>query len=94
MPKLLGLQEITRALDNIPDWELDGKLIRRAFRFPDFITAIEFVNDVAEVAEEMGHHPDIAIQYNRVLLTVFTHSKGGLTTLDFTLAERIDAIPE
>ena len=60
----------------------------------DFADAIDFVNAVAEVAEDEEHHPDIDIRYNKVRLVLSTHSKGGLTELDFGLAERIDTLSE
>ncbi|MGH9381456.1 MAG: 4a-hydroxytetrahydrobiopterin dehydratase [Thermoanaerobaculia bacterium] len=63
--------------------------IRRSFEFPTFRAAVAFVAYVAELAEAADHHPDIEIRYNRVTLTLSTHSAGGLTDKDFTLAARI-----
>jgi 4a-hydroxytetrahydrobiopterin dehydratase len=71
--------------------EVDGAL-EREFRFGDFRAAIDFVNRVAEVAEETNHHPDIAINYNRVTLRWWTHTAGGITDLDRDLAERTGAL--
>lgn len=74
-------------------WRRDGAAIVRDLRFPDFRSAIAFVNRVAERAEAVNHHPDIAVHdYNRVRLTLSTHSAGGLTDADFALAEQIDAL--
>ena len=81
-------------MKKIPEWELEKKHIERTFEFDDFADAIDFVNAVAEVAEEEEHHPDIDIRYNKVRLVLSTHSKGGLTELDFGLAERIDTLAE
>lgn len=63
--------------------------IERVFEFDDFSAAIDFVNGIAELAEEHDHHPDIDIRYSKVRIILSTHSKGGLTELDFELAERI-----
>jgi pterin-4a-carbinolamine dehydratase len=80
---------IHRALVSVPDgWaEVDGAL-EREFRFRDFRGAIDFVNRVAEVAEEANHHPDIAISYDKVTLRWWTHTAGGITDRDRELAER------
>ena len=73
------------------EWERDGDQIARDFKFEDFAGAIGFVNRVAEVAEELNHHPDILVHgWNRVRLTASTHSEGGLTDNDFALAGRVD----
>ena len=75
------------------EWERDGDRIGRDFKFADFRGAIDFANRVAEVAEEMNHHPDILVHgWNRVRLTVTTHSEGGLTANDFELAGRVDGL--
>jgi len=72
-------------------WERDGDAIVRERRFGDFVEAIAFVNRVAEAAEAANHHPDILLHgYNRVRLTLSTHSEGGLTDADFELARRLD----
>ncbi len=72
-------------------WERDGDAIAREWKLADFAAAITFVNRVAELAEEAGHHPDILVHgWNKVRLQLSTHSAGGLTDADFALAERID----
>lgn len=77
-----------------PDWTLSEKAdrIARAFRFADFVEAMAFVNRVAALAEEQGHHPDIAIHWNQVELSLWTHSIGGLHENDFVMAARIDRL--
>ncbi|HYR58537.1 MAG TPA: 4a-hydroxytetrahydrobiopterin dehydratase [Chthoniobacteraceae bacterium] len=92
MAELLNTQDIKDWLKKLPEWELDKKHIERLFEFDDFSQAIEFVNGVAEIAEEDDHHPDIDIRYNKVRLALSTHSEGGLTDLDFELAEKIDTL--
>ncbi len=76
----------------VPDWSLGEKEIRRELRFKDFREAIDFVLKVADIAEEQGHHPDIAISYNLVTLTLWTHKVGGLTSNDFIMAAKIDRL--
>ena len=82
------------ALRFLPRWIKKGTAILRTFQFRDFATAMEFVKAVADLAEKADHHPDIDIRYNKVRLILSTHSKGGLTELDFNLAERIDTLSE
>jgi 4a-hydroxytetrahydrobiopterin dehydratase len=94
MADLMKAPELKERLKKIPEWELEKKHIERTFEFDDFADAIDFVNAVGEVAEEEEHHPDIDIRYNKVRLVLSTHSKGGLTELDFALAERIDTLSE
>jgi 4a-hydroxytetrahydrobiopterin dehydratase len=79
-----------------PAWALlekGARLVRR-FEFRDFRAAMEFVNRVADLAEEEGHHPDIAIHWNKVELTLWTHKIGGLHENDFILAAKIDRLLE
>jgi 4a-hydroxytetrahydrobiopterin dehydratase len=94
MADLLKSDQAKLRLKKVPEWELEKKHIERTFEFDDFSESIDFVNSVAEVAEEAEHHPDIDIRYNKVRLVLSTHSKGGLTELDFSLAERIDTLSE
>jgi 4a-hydroxytetrahydrobiopterin dehydratase len=83
---------IREKLQHLPGWSYTGKSIERQFTFDDFLTGIEFVNRVAEVAERAGHHPDITINYNRVTLALATHSEGGVTQKDFDLAREIHGL--
>jgi len=94
MADLIKAADLKDRMKKIPEWELEKKHIERTFEFDDFADAIDFVNAVAEVAEDEEHHPDIDIRYNKVHLVLSTHSKGGLTELDFGLAERIDTLAE
>ncbi|MFF4777298.1 MULTISPECIES: 4a-hydroxytetrahydrobiopterin dehydratase [Microtetraspora] len=73
-------------------WQTDGDTIRRTVTAPDFRTAIAIVNEIAEEAEKMNHHPDIDIRWRTLHLALTTHDAGGLTELDYTLAARIDEI--
>ncbi len=92
MANVLSTKEIKEALKDLPQWEAEGKAIERTFEFDDFAQAIDFVNGVAELAEDAGHHPDIEISYNKVRLVLSTHSKGGVTESDLDLAERVDTL--
>ena len=78
---------------DVPGWVLseDSKKISKEFKFADFIGAVNFVERVADVAEMEGHHPDIHIFYNKVLLELSTHSIGGLSENDFIVASKINA---
>jgi 4a-hydroxytetrahydrobiopterin dehydratase len=74
-------------------WSEDGNALVRDFEHKDFAAAMAFVNRVADLAEEANHHPDILIHgWNKVRLTLSTHSEGGVTDKDRELAERIDAL--
>lgn len=80
---------VARALENLPEWSREGDALVREFRFKNFREAMAFVNKIAEVAEELRHHPDITIRYNRVWLRLSTHEVNGLTQRDIDLAQRI-----
>ena len=92
MSELLTTQDIKTWLKKLPEWEQEKKAIERVFEFDDFTGAIDFVNSVAEIAEEEEHHPEIDIRYSKVRLKLSTHSEGGLTDLDFEIAEKIDTL--
>jgi 4a-hydroxytetrahydrobiopterin dehydratase len=92
MPRLYDSKEIKEAIKDLPAWEVEGKNIERTFEFEDFAQAIDFVNGIAELAEEADHHPDFDVRYNKVRVVLSTHSKGGLTDMDFDLAEKIDTL--
>lgn len=89
----LSREEAEKYLAEISGWTLDKdtKRISKEFKFKDFIGAINFVDKVSEIAEMEGHHPDIHIRYNKVLLELSTHAIGGLSENDFILAVKIDA---
>jgi 4a-hydroxytetrahydrobiopterin dehydratase len=81
-------------LPDVPGWNLslDSKMITKEFKFKDFIGAINFVNNIAELAESEGHHPDIKINYSKVTLDLWTHAIGGLSENDFIMAAKINEI--
>ena len=89
---LLSRSEIERLLSHLQHWTReDGEIVRQA-SFADFVTAMDFVNTVAEQAERAGHHPDIDIRYNKVRLALVSHDDGGLTQRDFDLAQAIETL--
>ena len=89
----LNDEQIKAHLAEVSGWQRADKQIQRDFKFADFKTAMVFVNSVAEAAEAADHHPDILIHgWNNVRLMVTTHSQGGLTSKDFTLAARINEL--
>jgi 4a-hydroxytetrahydrobiopterin dehydratase len=92
MPALLDDAAIQRALAAMPGWEGGTDAIRRTVRAPDFPTAIRIVDDIAVIAEEINHHPDIDIRWRTLHFTLATHAKGGVTQYDLTLAQRIDEV--
>lgn len=88
----LSESDIDARLRETP-WEREGETIVREWGFADFAQALAFVDRVGEAAEQAGHHPDILLHgWNRVRLTLCTHSEGGLTQADFDLARRIEQI--
>ena len=89
---LLSDEEIQARLAGLDGWERDGDAITRRYKGDDFMWSVGLVNRIAPVAEEMNHHPDLAISWNEVTVTVTTHSEGGLTGNDFELAGKIDAV--
>jgi 4a-hydroxytetrahydrobiopterin dehydratase len=91
---LLSDAEIEHKLTGIPDWHAgEEPSIVRDFAFANFADAIAFVNRVAEAAEVANHHPDILLHgWNKVRLTLSTHSQGGLTDADFQLAAQLDRL--
>lgn len=90
--RLLTAEEIRAQLDTLPDWAGDTVALRRTVEFPDFPRAISAVVGVADVAEEMDHHPDMDIRWRTITFSLATHSAGGVTQQDVELAHRISAI--
>lgn len=89
---ILSAQEITARLERLPGFSIEAGELVKTFHFKDFRAALAFVNQVGELAENAGHHPDIDIRYNRVRLALVTHDAGGLTEKDFDLAEQANRL--
>lgn len=92
MTTKLSTEETRNRMASINGWQHWGSAIARSYTFGTFTKAMDFVNKVAHLAEEVGHHPDISISYTRVTLTLSTHVVSGLSEKDFDLAAKIDAI--
>lgn len=88
----LSDEEIGERLAKLDGWERDGDAIRKSFDRGDFVGSVKFVDSLVEPAEAMNHHPDLAISWSEVKVSLSTHSEGGLTANDFELASKIDAV--
>ena len=82
--------EVETFIETHPDWSREGDQITRTFLFDDFNQSMGFVTRVALAAEKADHHPDIDIRWNKVTLTLSTHSAGGITAKDLDLAALFD----
>jgi len=89
---LLTDDQIATRLTDLPGWTRDGGSIVTTVTRTDFRDALLFTGAVAYLAEQANHHPDVLIQWNKVTLTLSTHSEGGLTVNDFDLAAKISAL--
>jgi 4a-hydroxytetrahydrobiopterin dehydratase len=81
-----GEGEVQAWVSRNPAWAFTANSLTRTFQFPDFVRAMQFVNRLAEAAEEAQHHPDLDIRYNKVTVALTTHDAGGVTQNDFDLA--------
>jgi 4a-hydroxytetrahydrobiopterin dehydratase len=88
---LLNDAEVEERLAGLAGWERSGAAIEKRFERGDFVGSVEFVKRLVAPAEAMSHHPDVAISWDTVTVTISTHSEGGLTAADFELAAKIDA---
>jgi 4a-hydroxytetrahydrobiopterin dehydratase len=89
---LLSDSDIEQRLGELDGWERDGDAIKKTFERGDFVGSVEFVKQLVEPAEDMGHHPDLEISWDKVTVSITTHAEGGLTGNDFELASRIDGL--
>jgi 4a-hydroxytetrahydrobiopterin dehydratase len=89
---VLSPEAVKERLQSLSGWQLEGKEIVRHDEFPDFTSAMAFVNRVAEKAEAADHHPDIDIRYNKVRLALISHDKGGLTERDMRMAAVVSSL--
>ncbi len=84
--------EIQRALGTLPGWTRKGDLLTRTYQFDAFPAGIDFLRQVADVAEAQAHHPDVDVRYTKLTFCLSTHDAGGITEKDFTLARAVDAL--
>jgi 4a-hydroxytetrahydrobiopterin dehydratase len=92
MAELLEESKVVEDLASVPGWSREGAEIVRLFEFPSYMEGIDFVTRVAQLAEEANHHPDMQVGWRKVTLRFTTHSKGGLTKLDFALARKVGGL--
>jgi 4a-hydroxytetrahydrobiopterin dehydratase len=94
VPPLKG-EELSKLAGQISGWQVVNEHhIEKQFTFPDFKTALDFVNQAGAIAEAEGHHPDLFLSWGKVGVKTWTHKIDGLTESDFILAAKIDAIPK
>jgi 4a-hydroxytetrahydrobiopterin dehydratase len=90
VPPLRG-EQLRPYAEQLPDWKIIAEHhVAKSFRFPDFKTALDFVNEVGAMAEAEGHHPDLSLAWGKVDVQIYTHKIKGLTESDFVLAAKID----
>jgi 4a-hydroxytetrahydrobiopterin dehydratase len=89
---LLSDEEVKERLKDLEGWRQRGEYIVKSFDRGDFVGSVKFVDSLVEPAEEMNHHPDIAISWSQVEVAISTHAEGGLTNNDFELAKKVDAL--
>jgi 4a-hydroxytetrahydrobiopterin dehydratase len=94
MSNLLEKNELATALKKCPEWEYEDKAITRTLEFEEFMDAIDFINDLAEIVDEAQHYPDITIRDSRVTIRLTTEDEGGVTDLDIELAQRVDNLAD
>lgn len=87
-------EELSTALAGLPGWQIIHGTLTKIVTTASFMAALDLVNRVGELAEAAGHHPDIAISYNRVTFALVTHDEGGITEKDLKLAAQIDGVAQ
>jgi len=90
--KKLSEATVKKLARSLPGWRVVGRRLRRTYRFDDYMEGVRFFNRVAKLAEKMYHHPDVAISFGRVDISITTHDAGGLTRRDFKLAGLIQRL--
>jgi len=92
VPPLKGA-ELEKLKAQVSGWQvIDEHHLQKTYTFPDFLTALDFVNRVGAIAEQEGHHPDLFLTWGKVEVKTWTHKIDGLTESDFILAAKIDAL--
>ena len=84
--------DLPARLKKLPEWELKKERLVRVFEFDEYMEGIDFINGVAEIAEEANHHPDIIMRYTVVTLSLYSHDSKGVTKRDIELASRINTL--
>ena len=89
---MLSNKEISLALSSLDDWSFSNNKIHKNFSFNTYMDGIAFVNQLAKIAEENNHHPDIIINYKRISIRYWTHTASGVTLADIQMAQKIDPL--
>ena len=89
---VLGDDEILAGLAGLSGWGLENGTVCKQFAFDDFLGSVMFVNRITGAAEAANHHPDLAISWNKVTVTLVTHSQGGVTDADLAMAATIEGL--
>jgi 4a-hydroxytetrahydrobiopterin dehydratase len=84
--------QIKRLHRKIPDWKIESAALSRQFDFENFYETVAFVNAIAWIANQADHHPDLAVSYNKCVVSFSTHSVGGLSEKDFECAQQVDGL--
>ena len=93
VPPLKG-KELENLVRQLNSWTVVNEHhLTKSYSFPNFVTALAFVNRIGELAEKVGHHPDIYLAWGKVTVEIWTHKINGLTESDFILAAKIDTLP-
>ena len=92
MVSLLEQNQLDYFIEKNPSWIIDNKMIKKEFKFDNFVDAFGFMSKVAILSEKMDHHPDWQNAYNKVKINLTTHDKGGITNNDIKLAKSIDKL--
>ena len=92
--RLLEKSELEETISKFPKWEYQEESLKQDFIFSDFREAFEFMVQVAEIAESIDHHPDWSNSWNKVSISISTHSAGGLTALDLKFVEKVETLSD
>ena len=92
MISLIDQNQKDSFIEKNPSWMINNKILKKEFKFDNFIDAFGFMSKVALLSEKMDHHPNWQNVYNKVIIELTTHDKGGITTNDIKLAESIDKL--
>jgi 4a-hydroxytetrahydrobiopterin dehydratase len=89
---LLSDEEIKQRLKELPGWQHRGESIVKSFDRSDFVGSIKFIDSLVKPAEDMNHHPDLAVSWSQVEVSISTHAEGGITENDFELAKKVEEL--
>lgn len=89
---LLDTATVRDRLEALPGWQFEEDAIHKEYTFDDFVSAVDFVNRLTEVAEEKEHHPDLEVSWGRVVVHLSTHSEGGVTEKDLEMARAVEQL--